>query len=109
MPPQVGQKPTCLGLKRNIRAQLDLARAVEIAQARGSKATVRYSVAGVRPIGVVEEVQELRLERELVSFAERNGFGNRYIVIPQVWPIEPRIESKSSWVGVVAHAGKERV
>ena len=66
-----------LGSEGYVRAQLDLARTIEIAQARSPKACRADCPTRICPVGVVEYVQEFSLQAELPPLSKGNDLGKR--------------------------------
>ena len=105
MPPQGRFRQPCLGLKSDVRSQLDDTRTVKVArpgmsEVRGADARVR-----IGKVRMIENVQEFTLQAELKAFTEGYDLGKREIVIPQVRSIEPDLRTERAWIDVLTNAG----
>ena len=75
MPPLGRGQPFWKKSERNVGAQFDLPGAVKVAEPRSAEAAAGNGAVGVCPVGVVEGVQEFRLEAELKALVNRNQLG----------------------------------
>src|SRR6266853_5077792 len=117
MPPQAGQKPTSLGLERNVGAQLNHPRTIvnarghvrEILYPRGPESGRINKISRIPPVRMVKCIQQLGLQRKANLFSNWNDFRKRHIIIPKMRPIQPRVKSERSRSRVLAYALKDRV
>jgi hypothetical protein len=100
-------KTALTGLERNVGPQFDLSRCIQVAQA-GLPEDIRLNIIiRIRPVGMVENIQELRLQAEAESFPDRNDLRERHVVIPNARSNQPRIGSEGPRRGVLADIGEQ--
>ena len=63
-------------------------------------------MARVCPVGMVEYIQEFRLQAELPPFAKRNDLGKRKVVIREMRTVKPRVVSQYAWRDLLADVGE---
>ena len=97
----------CLGLESNVGAKFDESWSVNVADGpSGAKARGLNARCRVRPVGVVEYIQEFALEIESDSLPDGNHLCYRQIIIPEMRPVKPDLRAECAWSDVLANVGK---
>src|SRR5439155_13094248 len=106
MPPPAASKLP-VGSEGYVGAQLNHSRAVDIAYSSGGAEARRLNTRRrVRPVRMVEYIQEFALKVEANLLPDRNHLGDRQIVIPQVRSMQPYLRAKCAGDDILAGVGK---
>src|SRR5205823_9929478 len=106
MPPPAASKLP-VGSEGYVGAQLNHSRAVDIAYSSGGAEARRLNTRRrVRPVRMVEYIQEFALKVEANLLPDRNHLGDRQIVIPQVRSMQPYLRAKCAGDDILADIGK---